>query len=35
MVALLSEACGHVSRRLGYAGRWPLATAAAELRQTA
>jgi IclR family acetate operon transcriptional repressor len=35
LVALLSEACGHVSRRLGYGGRWPLATATADLRQTA
>jgi IclR family acetate operon transcriptional repressor len=35
MVALLSEACGHVSRRLGYAGPWPLATTAAEFRRMA
>lgn len=35
LVALLSEACGHVSRRLGYGGHWPLATATADLRQTA
>lgn len=30
MVALLAEASGHVSRRLGYAGRWPLSAAADE-----
>jgi IclR family transcriptional regulator, KDG regulon repressor len=35
MVALLNEACGHVSRRLGYAGRWPLMLTDNELRQTA
>jgi IclR family acetate operon transcriptional repressor len=35
MLALLTEACGHVSRRLGYPGPWPLATAEDKLRQTA
>jgi DNA-binding IclR family transcriptional regulator len=36
LVALLTDACGHVSRRLGYAGRWPLAeTAAGTLVQPA
>lgn len=25
LVTMLNEACGHVSRRLGYAGEWPLA----------
>ena len=29
-VALLNEACGTISRRLGYAGHWPPATAPAE-----
>jgi DNA-binding IclR family transcriptional regulator len=36
LVALLTEACGHVSRRLGYSGRWPLVgTAAPDLKQSA
>jgi IclR family acetate operon transcriptional repressor len=30
MVALLEEACGHISRRLGYAGNWPPTRVAAE-----
>ena len=24
LVAMLLEACGHISRRIGYAGQWPL-----------
>jgi IclR family acetate operon transcriptional repressor len=27
LVAMLNEACGHVSKRLGYAGPWPLGEA--------
>jgi IclR family acetate operon transcriptional repressor len=33
LVARLSDACGHVSRRLGYGGRWPpIEAAAPEMR---
>ena len=28
LVDMLNEACGHVSRRLGYRGAWPLVAAA-------
>jgi hypothetical protein len=31
VVAMLWDACEHVSRRLGYAGEWPPVAAAARL----
>jgi DNA-binding IclR family transcriptional regulator len=31
LVDMLNEACGYISRRLGYAGRWPLAEAPAAI----
>ena len=34
LVEMLNEACGSVSRRLGYAGAWPPGTAAATARAT-
>lgn len=33
MVAMLNEACGHVSRRLGYRGTWPLVEAVGDASQ--
>ncbi len=33
LVAMLNEACGHVSRRLGFRGDWPAHTAAKELQR--